>query len=472
MLALFILVENKKIKKTKIHKEFAKVDLGDARLNKRLSETARLLNAQPLYCINAAIDDWKTKKATYRFFDNEKSDYQKILSPHFEQTKKRMEGWDYIYSIQDTSFLEFNKHDALQGLGSIGRYGDMDNHIQGLVSHVSLAVSSTGLPVGLQSYEVWARPEEGHGERDSRDGEKESQKWLRHLDKASKVYKDKSKMIVVADREADYFELFDQLTKLSVNGVIRSKHDRNIKEEGFCLTKTLEQTPSSGEIKIDDIRKKNKKKRTAIVDIKFAPVSIEVPGSCQARYPFGLKLNVVEVAEKNPPEGEKPLYWRLLTTLDVNNVEDAKEIIKHYKMRWNVESFFKVLKSGCKVEDCRLETADRIIRYAAVMSVIAWRIFWMVHVNRLSPKSIWAVVLTKLEYHTLWVRMNKKKIMEGILPKKPPSSEQWSVRECIRAIAKLGGFNGRKSDGEPGMVSTWTGWTRLQDMAEVAEALF
>jgi hypothetical protein len=348
----------------------------------------------------------------------------------------------------------------------------MDNHVQGLVSHISLAVSSSGLPLGLQSFEVWARPDDGYGELDDRDQKKESQKWLRHIDMASSLYKDKSKMIFVADRESDYFEVFDKLVKDSIHGVIRSKHDRNIKERGFCFSKVLEKVSPVGEVVIDDVRNKNKKKRTVVANVKFRAVEIEVPGSCQQRYPFGLKLNVVEVREINPPDGEKPLYWRLLTTLAVKNFDDAKQIIKHYKMRWNIESFFKVLKSGCKIEDCRLEHADRIIRYAAVMSVIAWRIYWMVHVNRLAPKSIWGLILTQLEYHTLWVRMNKKEIMQGNLPRKPPPDKQWSVHECIRSIAKLGGYNGRKSDGEPGMTSIWTGWTRLQDMVEVAEALF
>lgn len=459
-----------KTEKVKIKNEFEGASLGDARLDERLLETARILNAQPLYCINAAIDDWKTKKATYRFFSNKKSTPEKILQPHFAQTKKRMQDWDYVYSIQDTSFLEFNKHDKMEGLGSIGRYGD-DNHIQGLVSHISLAVSCSGLPLGLQSFEIWARPEEGYGKTDDRDGEKESQKWLRHLDRAKEFYSDRSKMILVADRESDFFELFDKIKNEKINAVIRSKHDRYVKGRDLWLTRALEKASSAGKITIDDVETTDNKKRTVVADLKFASVNIEVPGNCQRQYPFGLELHVVEVYEQAPPEGEKPLYWRLLTTIDVTDFENAKEIIKHYKMRWNIESYFKVLKSGCKVEDCRLEKAERVIRYVAVMSVVAWRIYWTVHVNRLLPKGSWSLVLTQVEYYTLWVRINKKDIMEKKIPKRPPPDRPWDVRECVRSIAKLGGFNGRKNDGEPGMTSIWRGWTRLQDMVEVAEAL-
>lgn len=463
-----------KTKGIKISDEFDGADLGDSRLNKRLIKTAELLNCHPAYCINAAVEDWNTKKSIYRFFDNDKCSADKILSPHFNQTKKRMKGWDFVYSIQDTSFLEFNKHTATSGLGSIGRYGDMDNHIQGLVSHSSFAVSCTGLPLGLQSFEVWARPEEGYKNDKSEDENriKESNKWLKHLNIAKEFYNDSSKMIYVADRESDFFEVFDCIKKLNIHAVIRSKHNRYVKGVGLNdLCRSLDKEEPAGTIIIENVKNKKKKKRSATAVVKFTNVKIEVPGNCQQRYPFGLDINVVEVKEENPPEGEKALYWRLLTTLDVSDLDSARQIIKHYKMRWNIESYFKVLKSGCKVEDCRLESADRIIRYASVMAVIAWRLYWMVHVSRLSPKAFWGLVLTKLEYHTLWVRINRKEIMDKTLPKKPPPDMHWSVRDCIRHIARLGGFNGRKSDGEPGMISIWTGWMQIQAMVEVTVAL-
>ncbi len=138
---------------------------------------------------------------------------------------------------------------------------------------------------------------------------------------------------------------------------------------------------------------------------------------------------------------------------------------------WTLGYIWALFFLSAKIEDCRLETADRIVRYAAVMSVIAWRLCWSVHVNRLAPNAPWSFVLTQIEYHTLWIKIFRKQIIAGEVPRIPPPEKQWSVRECIRSIASLGGFNGRKGDGEPGMQSLWIGWMRLQDMVEVSEVL-
>ena len=458
-----------KIKTGKITQEFQKLDLGDARLNSRALEVVCELNSLPRECINAAVEDWSSKKAVYRFFDNDKTTSDKILATHYLNTQKRMGKYKYVLSLQDTSFLDFNKHKKTQGLGSIGRYPNREDHVQGLVFHASFAIGDNGLPLGLQSFEIWARPKDGYGglEREN----KESQKWLNHLKKAKALYDEQTKMILVTDREGDYFDLFDCIKKENIDGVIRSKHDRNIKGKDICLGDRLSKTTSCGMLVLHGIKTKKNTMRSAKLEIKFSKIQIEVPGSCQRRYPFGLEINVVEAKEVDPPSEDEGLYWRLLTTLPVENYNNAVEIVSIYKKRWNIESFFKVLKSGCKIEDCRLETAERLSKYIAVMSVVAWRIYWMVHVNRTNPIENWSFVLTKIEYYTLWVRTNKAKIMEGKLPKKPPSDQEWTVHDCIRSVAKLGGFNGRASDGEPGMISIWRGWMRLQDMVEIAEAL-
>ena len=201
-----------KIKTGKITQEFQKLDLGDARLNSRALEVLCELNSLPRECINAAVEDWSSKKAVYRFFDNDKTTSDKILATHYLNTQKRMGKYKYVLSLQDTSFLDFNKHKKTQGLGSIGRYPNREDHVQGLVFHASFAIGDNGLPLGLQSFEIWARPKDGYGglEREN----KESQKWLNHLKKAKALYDEQTKMILVTDREGDYFDLFDCIKKL------------------------------------------------------------------------------------------------------------------------------------------------------------------------------------------------------------------------------------------------------------------
>jgi len=147
----------------------------------------------------------------------------------------------------------------------------------------------------------------------------------------------------------------------------------------------------------------------------------------------------------------------LLTNIQIRTLEEAIEKVNWYKLRWRIEGFHKVLKSGCRIEDCRLQNAERLIRYITLMCVIAWRLFWLTYMNRQSPNAPCSIVLTEHEWKALYCKIKKTT---------QPPDEPPKLREAMRWIAQLGGFLARKCDGEPGMVTLWRGWQRLADIAE------
>ena len=188
------------------------------------------------------------------------------------------------------------------------------------------------------------------------------------------------------------------------------------------------------------------------------------------RRSFDLDLSIVELHEKHPPKGEKPLYWALLSTRPVNTDEDALDVIRLYRMRWSIELFFKCLKTGCNVEDCRLGDAEKIVNYVSLLSVVAWRILWMTRVNRSDPNASCEVVFTRHEWESLWMLKNKRLLREGRLDPVPPENPP-TIHEAMRWLAMRGGFLGRKGDGEPGLLAIWRGWLTLFPAVEIYEAL-
>jgi hypothetical protein len=152
-----------------------------------------------------------------------------------------------------------------------------------------------------------------------------------------------------------------------------------------------------------------------------------------------------------------PLEWMLITNVWITGLEDALERVRWYQQRWQIECFHKVLKSGCAVERSRMQYADRLKKYLTLSSVIAWRLYWMSRMARAQPERSSREFLSEVEWKSLYCKIHKT----SIPPKDPPH-----IRQSIRWIAQLGGFLGRKSDGEPGTTTLWRGWQRLHDIVE------
>lgn len=200
--------------------------------------------------------------------------------------------------------------------------------------------------------------------------------------------------------------------------------------------------------------------RSATVAVRFAPFRFNPPSNNSKHKTEQLPdidMNAIYVLEPDPPDGEEPLEWMLLTNLPVLSFEDACEKIHWYSLRWRIEMYFKVLKSGFRVEACRLEHAERLTRYLMVMSTVAWRLFMVTLIARTDPDTPCTQFLGDDEWRALDCRTHGNKAP----PKKPPRAG-----DVIIWIAKLGGFLDRKNDGPPGTITLWRGWKRLTDLTD------
>lgn len=439
--------------------ELREVSLGDKRLDWRLLDTASKLAAHSQSSINAACEDWADTKASYRLFENDKTTAAKILQPHYQRTGERTAGYERVLAIQDTTYLNYSHHPAKAGLGPIGT--TQQQHLRGLVMHTTLITTLKGLPLGVISQEIWARAEQAKQRSPTERSQmpiehKESYKWLTGLKQTVERLPAGTQVISVGDCEADIFELFDQaVNHLKTDLLIRAAQDRCVCEpEVGYLWSSLSQQKIAGHLKVKVPKRGQQPKREAIVSVRYTPLTLKVPLRLRQRL-SNIPLFGVLVQEEDPPPGVEPLSWLLLTTVPVLSFEDAVERVQWYRQRWQIEIFYKVLKSGCQIEKAQLATTERLEPLIALFSIIAWRLFWLTHIGRHEPEAPCTTVLTEPEWQALYAFTHKTEH----LPDQPPS-----VRTAIRWIAQLGGFLARRHDGEPGVTVIWRGWQRLTDI--------
>jgi hypothetical protein len=449
-----------------IKDEFKNLSLGDKRLNDRFIKTMTLFSERPEDCINRAITDAAAKKAAYRFFSNTDCSTDKILKCHTDQTKLRMQDYKVVLSIHDSSYFGYSSKNSIEGLGNIGgRSTDLDGNEttgKGFIGHFALAVSEDGLPLGLQGAKFWSRAYDTPWD-------KESERWSELSDQAEDLYGKDTKMIYIADREADHFELLYQNQVDQIDFVIRSKTDRLVQGKSHYLNWELANKESTTIKFYVPARKKEIEASLKFGEVSFNDPKINRAKQLSRRGIREVNLKVVEVKELGKTSKDS-LRWVLFTTLDVKSVDDALRIVHYYRQRWHIENYFKVLKGGCcKVENSSLRTYERLERYVAAFSILSWRLYWARHINTVDPDAPAEMILSPIEIEVIRIRIDKRNQGPG-RKKILPHIE--TVRDAIRYIASLGGFNGRKGDGEPGIMTIWRGFIRLQDKAEMLEEMY
>jgi hypothetical protein len=447
-----------------VQSELGAVDLGDKRLNRRLLATAGELAAQPSAPVNQACADWAATKASYRLFRNDRVTAAAILAPHQTQTQARMAEYDLVLAVQDSTYLDYSTHPQTTRLGPIGT---PQQQLRGLVQHSTLALTPTGLPLGVLTQAIWARdpdaPELSAYERRTRPiAEKESYKWLTALRETVQQTPSGVTVVSVCDREADVYELFVEAEHLKTGLLVRATQDRALLDaETGKVWATVTAVPVWGQLQVHVPARHDEPERDAIVAVRCCQVTLKPPWRRQHpdQEPLPpITLDVVLVQEVAPPDKGTPLEWLLLTNVPVQTFADAVERVQWYRCRWHIEVYFKVLKSGCRVEDCRLGDAERLKRFITLTCVIAWRLYWLTHINRQMPEAPCTLVLVEHEWHALYAKMQRT----TAFPAQPPT-----VRQALHWIARLGGFLDRRRDGEPGIITIWRGWQRLQDMADM-----
>jgi hypothetical protein len=431
--------------------EFGMAKLGDKRVNGRLLILARDLYDRLQANIPQACQSRAKTKAAYRFFDHPRVNMDKILEPHYKTTLSRISEEKVILAVQDTTSLNYSAHPLTSDLGQIG---SSEDGAVGLELHDTMAFNLEGTPLGLLAVQCWARKQAEFGKRHKRHElpieRKESYKWLASFKKVAEAQKNcpETMMVSVGDREADIYEFF-KLALGDPSGpklLIRAERDRLLADGQGHLWESMAQRPVAGIQVIHVPRRGKRPARKARLEVHFGWIKLKPP---QRKPELGeLKIWAVLAQELDAPADIEPLEWMLLTTIEVNVFEQAVERLSWYAGRWGIEVYHRTLKSGCKVEQRQFGSADNIKACLAIDMVVAWRIFHLTKLGRETPDVPCTVFFEEAEWKALHTYVHKT----PALPEKPPT-----LREATRMVAGIGGFLGRKSDGEPGTKSIWLG---------------
>jgi hypothetical protein len=401
--------------------EFGGAPLGDARLSQRLVDIAESKAEKPGRAFTGvAQGDWPAVKAYYRFIDHadeEAISMPHILQPHRQRTMQRMKGQRTVLCIQDGSDLEYTSLAQCEGLGVIGT-NQTSTQSRGLHLHSTFAVAPNGLPLGVLRAECTApklkSPDEKRPSYAIPIEEKDTFCWIEGLRDTIDVAVEmpQTRLINVCDREADFFELFDeQRRNPSVDLLVRANHNRVITEEPFKLFQAMRQAPLQTKVQVHVPRqserpKLSKKKarpkrpgRLAELEVRYQRIQLRPPDYHAGKDP--IDVWGIHAVESSPPEASEPVEWFLLTTVNITSPEDAVQCLRWYCLRWRIEDFHRVLKSGCGVEEIAHETAERIRRAIAINLVIAWRIMLMTLLGRETPELPPEVLFSGIEVQVL-----------------------------------------------------------------------
>lgn len=433
---------------------------GDRRLRERAIIVSRDFAAQSTAPLPQACGTRARAKAAYRLFDNPRVTMDALLHSHQLATAGRCRQHPIVLAVQDTTSLNYSAHPATEGLGPIGASRD---GAQGLIVHDTMAFTPAGTPLGLVDVQCWARDPDTHGYRrlagaDPRGlDDKESGKWLDSHCAASQIQQqiEATRMVSVADREGDLYELLLAVQQPGAADVlVRAKHPRRLAGSAHRLIDHLDALPVAGVRELAIPRRGNKPARTARLAVRYAPVRLKPPDN--KRDLPEVDCYAVRTTEIDPPEGVKPLVWTLLTTVATETFAEACERLDWYAARWSIEVYHRTFKSGCRIKDRQLGTAQRLESCLAIDLIVAWQVFALARVARERPDAPANMYFEDDQWKALLVRT-------GINADPQPENEP-TLREAMRLVAHLGGFLGRKGDGEPGTQTLWRGLQRLDDI--------
>ena len=260
------------------------------------------------------------------------------------------------------------------------------------------------------------------------------------------------------DRESDIYELYCLTQELGAHFLVRACVDRLAGDGGHTIATEMEETSVKG-LHYIDVRNDKGETTKAALEIKFKRIAVLPPIGKQKRYP-ALDLMIIHATERGTPKGRKPIEWKLITDLTVRSRSEAIEKINWYAMRWKIEVFHKILKSGCKAEDSKLRTAERLANLMAVFCILSWRVLWLTMLNRIAPDASPKRALTGTEIALL------DRLISGASHRRCRSG---TLASYLTKLARLGGHLARAADPPPGNVVIWRGLSRLTDIELGAE---
>ncbi|MCB9026111.1 MAG: IS4 family transposase [Bdellovibrionaceae bacterium] len=451
-----------------ISSEFKGVQLGDKRLNRRIELLAEVFEKNHGQSICFSCQDWKTSKAAYRFFDNDRFDEDDIIEPHLAQTYKRMNCInkdEKILVLHDSSEITFPGNKIIEGGGFMGAYEHnvtgKELSIKGMMMHSSLAATSTGVPLGLVAQKLWTRDIKDRrkirnlGQNFTRVPveEKESFKWIEGVNSVVAEFQPE-RLVHICDRDADMYELFFNSISLNTNFIIRAVHQRATAKGKVKIFDRISKTTPCGEYELHLPKTHKRKARTAKIKVRYYKVKLLPPVAKGQEYP-PIELFVISAKERESAVEDR-VDWKLLTNMPITNFETALEKINWYKERWNIEVFFKILKSGFGIERSRLRHIDRLKKFVAFTCVMSWKIFWLSKISREAPESERRYSFTR-EQRSILIKFERGSNRTRL--KVSSNSNDFTI-----AFARLGGYLARNSDPPPGPIVLWRAMMRLNDI--------
>ncbi len=447
-----------------ISEELRGIDLGDSRLNKRSQQLITSLAVDPQLSINAACDGWAETHAAYQFIDNGKVTPAKLLKPHYTATLPRMQNQAVVLIPQDTTELDYTAHPP-----SDAKCLNYDQRF-GFYEHVQLAITPEGLPLGVVGTESHDREPEtlghSHDRRTLPIEDKESFRWLRAYQDACRLQAlcPNTRVVSIADREGDIYDLYVEYRDhvgpradlLICAQQARSTLQPNpaMGAKAYCkVLDDLRQSPLIDTIKIDLTETSKRAAREACLEIRALTVTVKPPHARKHLQP--VTIDVVLVEEVGGPGDGTDVSWQLITSMPIDTVDEVLLVVNYYRQRWLLEIYFRILKTGCNVEELQLETTARLKNALALYEIIAWRIMYVTYLNRTAPNTPCDEVFAPHEWKSVWF----------VTKKTPPPLKPPTLREFVALLTRLGGYNNRAKERQPGPLPFWIGIRRMYDLA-------
>ena len=441
---------------------FGDLDFGDIRRNARAVKIAESIEYSYENSASASFDSSAGLKAASRFMNTLSVTPEKLLSKFIDYNFKGLR-CKHVLIIQDTTEFNYNRSKMLSGLGPLTNEGH-----QGFFFHPGIIVNPTNESVlGLASAHFWSRE---YGEKSTKDDkyktkpieEKESYKWFMVPEEIEKYTQSGVSFTVVGDRESDIYELFlaHQVGRFGNNTelLVRAAQNRKLSGEETKLFDLIKTWQIKGEYEIAIEANHKRKKRVSNLEVRYDKVTLLAPKNNKSKFLKEVEdIFVIDVTEKDTPEGQDTISWTLLTTHRIHTFEDALEIIHFYKCRWFIEELFRVLKSGYNVERVKFDTGHALMNWCAMRLMMAVRLLYLLTQRDVRVKNSAVPFFSKGEIE-LMENLEQRLISANSKIKRPPKrSFSWAVL----LISILGGYKATPSANPPGQESLWRGLDRL-----------
>ena len=456
--------------------EMKAANLGDKRLNKRLTAVLAQLSAHPTASIPAACGGNSELRAAYRLFNNAKAAFDSVLAPHIESTEGRVAAQQTVITATDTTELDLTRPEE-----QVEDAGPLDGARLGALLHLTEAFTPDGTPLGAVQGVPWARAEDkpssssmSRAERQAIPFEdKESHRWRDSLHASRRLAGrcPDTHIVWVADSEADIFEVIEagmeEPRPANWDWIVRACQDRSVISEGAkshlreavmaapaLFRKTISVRGRKAKVSCDSrARRQPRQSRTAEVEVRAARVTVRGPWRPGGKT-ADVELNAVLVREVNPPADDVPVEWLLITSLAIDSAEQVRLVVEYYTVRWMVEVFFRTLKSGCRVEERRFKTLEALLSCVAIYAIVAWRTLLVCRLGRALPDIDCEAIFEPSEWKSVY----------WVVRRKPPPAKPPTLQEMVRMVAQLGGYVNCKRKDEPGPQTVWLGLQRLHDI--------